>query len=83
LPAGAPPLVALGADAVRVRLLEDARAGRLSIARAAALPLFDADALGAAVCGDAPVDVPTLGFALGVEWMLEFLERARGVDSLT
>ncbi len=75
--------VPVGADAVRAQLLRDAHATGLSLARAAALPLFEASALADALRVDSPLDVATLGFALDVEWMLEFLERARAAPAST
>ncbi len=81
-PSGA-AAVPVGADAVRAQLLRDAHATRLSLARAAALPLFEASALAGALRVDSPLDVATLGFALDVEWMLEFLERARAAPAST
>jgi asparagine synthase (glutamine-hydrolysing) len=73
--------VPAGADLVRAELLDGAEAAGLSLARAAACPLFDADALAGALQRDSPLDVVTLGFALDVEWMLAFLEDVRaGAD---
>ena len=67
----------VGAAAVRAQLLADAATAGLSLARAAALPLFDPTALAGALRPDSPLDVTALGFVLSVEWMLAFLERAR------
>ena len=81
-PRGA-PAVPVGADLVRAQLLQEADVAGLSLARAAALPLFEASALAGAMRVDSPLDVTTLGFALDVEWMLEFLERARAAPTST
>ncbi len=75
------PSVPVGAAAVRAHLLRDADAAGLSLARAAALPLFDASALDGALRVESPLDVPSLGFVLNVEWILEFLERARAAPT--
>lgn len=78
---GGAAAVPVGADAVRAQLLQDAHAAGLSLVRAAALPLFDANALAGALRVDSPLDVATLGFVLDIEWMLEFLEQARAAPT--
>jgi asparagine synthase (glutamine-hydrolysing) len=77
-PAGRPSIgpAPVGAAAVRAEVLRDATAGRLELARAAALPLFDAAALAAAI-RDASIGVPAFGFALDIECMLAFVEQVR------
>ena len=69
----------VGAAAVRAELLRDADTAGLSLARAAALPLFEERALDGALRVDSPLDLVTLGFVLDVEWILAFLEQARSI----
>lgn len=64
-----------GAPAVREHLLARAAAAGAKLGRAARSPLFEQTALEGALAPASRLDVASLGFALDVEWLLEFLER--------